>query len=200
MRCAECLRAIAALPDGNRAELPAEARKHVESCPACARRLAALRLLDEGTPLRVAPPPGLAGSVLVRLDGARRGRARRRRLLRWAPLAAAAVLALTVLTPLVRGPADAGGGRAEGGRVRVHLALVAPSASAVTVVGDWNDWDPHAQPMRRHDGSWEIDLELERGRLYQYQFLVNGDTWIPDPHCLAKVDNGFGGVNSLLGS
>ena len=40
----------------------------------------------------------------------------------------------------------------------------------------------------------------QEGEDYQYQFLVNGETWIPDPKSPVKVDNGFGGVNSLIAS
>jgi hypothetical protein len=200
MKCAECLALLARLPDTDPASLPAAVREHVAECPACASRQAALRLLEEGVVLRVQPPAGLAESIVTRLAAAPVGRGQRRSVLRWAPLAAAALLTIAVTAPLVHRAAGTGGKGVPAAVVRVHLTLDAPSALEVDVVGDWNDWNPKAQPMRRKNGRWEIVLELQRGRCYQYQFLIDGDTWVPDPKSLAKVDNGFGGVNSLLGS
>ncbi len=84
--------------------------------------------------------------------------------------------------------------------VTVHLRLEAPSAQTVSVVGDWNQWDPEASVMRDtdEDGIWEIRLELEKDQVYQYQFIINDDRWVPDPQAPVQVDDGFGGTNSVL--
>ncbi len=51
---------------------------------------------------------------------------------------------------------------------------IAPKAQEVTVVGDFNDWNPTASPMRRMpDGRWMASLELPHG-CHQYLFLVDG--------------------------
>ena len=198
MRCKECLAYLAKLPDTNAESWPPAVREHLAECQGCSSRLHALRLLEEGTPLRVEPPAGLVESIEARRGAAPTARRRSRPALRWMPLAAAAVLALAVAVPVMS--RLAGGRGTASDVVRVHLTLTAPSALEVDVVGDWNNWNPGAQPMKRLDGKWEIVLELQRGRCYQYQFLIDGTTWIPDPNGLAKVDNGFGGMNSLLGS
>ncbi|MCF7914331.1 MAG: isoamylase early set domain-containing protein [Spirochaetaceae bacterium] len=84
--------------------------------------------------------------------------------------------------------------------ITVHLTLEAPEAQSVAVVGDWNGWNPEKNRMSdsNKDGIWELRLKLEKGGEYQYQFLINGNRWIPDPDAPLKVEDGFGGTNSVL--
>ena len=48
------------------------------------------------------------------------------------------------------------------------------------------------------DGVWEIQVPLRRGQEHQYQFLIDGSLWVPDPTAPLQVDGGLGGVNSVL--
>lgn len=58
--------------------------------------------------------------------------------------------------------------------IPVNFMLVAPEAQAVTVVGDFNKWDPGAHPLsRRPDGSWQAQVVVTSGH-HCYQFLVDG--------------------------
>jgi hypothetical protein len=84
--------------------------------------------------------------------------------------------------------------------VVVRLELAAPAAESVAVVGDWNGWDPRAHPLseRNSTGLWEIEIEILSGEEYRYQFLVDGEQWIPDPEAPITVSDGFGGTNSVL--
>jgi 1,4-alpha-glucan branching enzyme len=52
--------------------------------------------------------------------------------------------------------------------------------------------------LNRPDGRgvWSIVLPLPPGR-YEYQFIINHETWVLDPAAPA-VDDGMGGQNSLL--
>jgi len=77
--------------------------------------------------------------------------------------------------------------------------LVAPEASVVTLVGDFNDWSADATPMRTEasGGLWTVTVPLEPGR-YRYAFLVDGDIWTPDPGAPQAVDDDFGRPNSVL--
>ena len=46
-------------------------------------------------------------------------------------------------------------------------------------------------------GGWSIRVPLGRGR-YEYAFLVNGRTVVPDPKALLFQDDGFGNSNSII--
>jgi 1,4-alpha-glucan branching enzyme len=68
------------------------------------------------------------------------------------------------------------------------FAVWAPSAKAVSVIGDFNHWDPHAHPMRfDHDtGTWEIFIPWKlHGAHYRYRILShhnNFQTEKSDPY------------------
>jgi len=183
---------------GEAQEPSAEVLEHAAACRDCATRLAAARLLV-GRGLRREAPPELSSRVLQRLGRrhepaleVRRPAAR----LRWVavPLAAVLAAALTFgLTMHFLRPA-------EGGAVTVRLLLAAPGAGSVSVVGDWNGWDPDKDRLRDPDGDgvWEIRLRLQRGLEARYQFLIDGERWLADPRSPLQVDDGFGGTSSVL--
>ena len=81
----------------------------------------------------------------------------------------------------------------------VHFALVAPSASHVAVVGDFNGWDPRATPMRRlpSGATWTAAISVREGR-YAYEFVIDGRTWMPDPTAPLAPGEGFGHESSVL--
>lgn len=60
------------------------------------------------------------------------------------------------------------------GAAGVHFAVWAPNAQLVSVVGDFNDWDPRRHPMRQRAdiGVWEIFLpDLGEWRAYKYHIV-----------------------------
>lgn len=81
----------------------------------------------------------------------------------------------------------------------VQFMLVAPNAQTVSVVGDFNDWDPVATPLREaaDAGVWTITVPLAAGR-HQYVFMVNGNKWTPDPAAPLAVEDSFGMPNSVI--
>jgi hypothetical protein len=82
--------------------------------------------------------------------------------------------------------------------VFVRFELVAPGARLVAVAGSFNGWRPEELAMSRGPGGvWAVTALLPLGR-YQYQFVVDGERWIPDPGAQAQADDGFGGINSVV--
>jgi len=82
--------------------------------------------------------------------------------------------------------------------VYVHFALTAPTAHEVAVAGSFNAWNVDALPLHRTAaGTWEATVALPVGE-HRYQFVVDGQRWIPDPSAQAQVDDGFGGTNSVI--
>ena len=51
-------------------------------------------------------------------------------------------------------------------------------AKTATVVGEFNDWSPAANPMKRlKSGAFSTTLNLEKGRGYQFRYLLDKDNW-----------------------
>ncbi|HWY76196.1 MAG TPA: isoamylase early set domain-containing protein [Verrucomicrobiae bacterium] len=76
------------------------------------------------------------------------------------------------------------------GRQQHHVTLFcdAPGARNVTLTGDFNGWDPDANPLRRTpDGRWMAGLELHHGH-HQYLFLVDGTPTL-DPNASGIARN-----------
>ena len=77
----------------------------------------------------------------------------------------------------------------------IRFVYVAPGAANVSVVGDFNQWNPTAMPLRRlSDGTWIVDVPLGPGR-YAYAFVVDGKI-VVDP-AAPRADGEFG-ANSIL--
>jgi hypothetical protein len=133
--------------------------------------------------------PGFDRRVLDRLARDRAPRVLRfRRRMTWgSSLAGAAAVVLLVLMNDATAPDS-----------QVRFAIQAPSARSITIVGDFNDWDPAMTPMARNpDGEWNAKLELPPGR-YRYSYLVNGSTWVADPVRPSSPDSDFDAPTSLL--
>ena len=85
--------------------------------------------------------------------------------------------------------------------VRVTFELP-PSiwADSVYLVGEFNDWNRTSLPMTRDrsEESWRITIDLQRGREYQFRYLVNGTDWYNDWDADRYVANPYGGDNSVL--
>lgn len=90
------------------------------------------------------------------------------------------------------------GEHSTGDRSTVRFVFVAPYASRVSLVGDFNRWNPTAMPMRRSaDGrAWLIDVPLTPGR-HVYSFIVDGDL-APDPAAPRAGDDDFGVPSSVV--
>ena len=86
------------------------------------------------------------------------------------------------------------------GRRVLHLVdffCQAPQAQSVSLVGDFNQWNPTTHPMtRRPDGGWYIRMELPHGH-HQYLFLVDGKPTL-DPNAMGKVRNEDNETVSLI--
>ena len=81
----------------------------------------------------------------------------------------------------------------------VTFTLNMPDASNVEVIGSFNQWMPNGFRMHwdENRGLWVLSVPLERGR-YEYAFLVDGKTILPDPKAVMQQDDGFGNKNSIL--
>ena len=117
-----------------------------------------------------------------------------------AAAAAAAILAFVLFRPAsVATPEEASLRETAAGpeSVYVRFVLSAPHAQHVALAGTFNRWDPNATPLTRGEGgTWIVTVPLTAGQ-HQYAFIVDGQSWVPDP-AAPKVDDGFGRKNSVV--
>ena len=81
------------------------------------------------------------------------------------------------------------------GTVVVRLPAGDAPAGAVSIAGDFNNWQP--APMQREGGDWIVRLPLTPG-VYHYTFRsANGDWFVP-PSTAGRRDDGMGGYVAVL--
>jgi hypothetical protein len=177
---------------GEPARIPPELAAHAALCRECAVRLRAAQKLLAMPASRA--PEDLSERVWAAVASRREAARGAPAVGRWAAVAAAAVIAVAAGFVLARGT----GAASE--VVTVRLALEAPGARQVSVVGDWNGWEPASGRLVDSDGDgvWEGTVRLRRLREYRYQFLIDGDLWVADPRAALSIDDGFGGKSSVL--
>jgi 1,4-alpha-glucan branching enzyme len=68
----------------------------------------------------------------------------------------------------------------------------------VSVVGDFNAWNPSATPLRRapNGGAWVADVPIPPGR-HVYAFIVDG-VLVVDPGAPRAGDEDFGVPSSVV--
>jgi 1,4-alpha-glucan branching enzyme len=85
--------------------------------------------------------------------------------------------------------------RAEGVRVTFTLETDEP----VSVVGDFNGWDPAANPLApRGKGRRSASIMLEPGTEVAFRYLAEGGRFFDDPDADRHEDNGHGETHSVL--
>ena len=189
-------------------------RNHLVSCAECRGRYEALLPLlrrDAGVEagaVMIGKPGGaadFADAVMDRIDSGREHEfsSKKRNVF---PLAAAAA-ALFIVGGLVfrfllfsPGPAGEGLRPRDTQYVQISFELTAPEAEEVHLVGDFTEWESSKITLKDPDGDgvWEAEVKLRKGDVYSYNFVIDGEEWIPDPNSLTQVDDGFGGKSSLL--
>jgi len=170
---------------------------HVRGCGQCRELVVGLTRLEsrlDGLG-KVDVPAGLSRSILAALPAQAYGPSPLRRALSWGVAPALAVM-LVVGGFLVKGKLQLQERFA--GRV-VEVVFTAPQAATVTIVGDFNGWDPLRTQLVRasHEGLWRARLKLAPG-VYQYSFVLDGTVWVSDPLAKSMLADGFGGKNSVI--
>lgn len=85
----------------------------------------------------------------------------------------------------------------QAGRVWAFLTVV-PGARSVSVVGEFNGWNPEAAPMKRvGPDRWLGLFELEPGE-YRFRYLADEHRWLTDFAAFGVELNEFGQWDSVL--
>ena len=84
------------------------------------------------------------------------------------------------------------------GTRRVRFA-VADTGVPLSVVGDWNDWDPYSHPLRRRsNGTRSVIVHLPSGTAYRFRYLADGGRFLDDPDMERSEPNGYGEQHGIL--
>ncbi len=79
----------------------------------------------------------------------------------------------------------------------VNFICNAPQARAVSLVGDFNDWNPATHALKQMpDGAWLLTVELPHGH-HRYAFMVDGNLTL-DPRAQGITRNDQGERVSLV--
>ena len=69
----------------------------------------------------------------------------------------------------------------------------APDAQQVSVVGDFNNWDPEAHPLKKlKNGDFTAKINLQSGRDYQFRYWIDLQRWENDWQADRYVPNPSG--------
>jgi 1,4-alpha-glucan branching enzyme len=73
-------------------------------------------------------------------------------------------------------------------------------APVAHVVGEFNGWSTSATPMKRlKNGAFSATVELEKGRSYQFRYLLGQSHWENDPEADDYLPSPFGdSQNSVI--
>ena len=86
---------------------------------------------------------------------------------------------------------------AGGEAVKVTFAVA--DDRPVSVVGDFNGWDPGAHPLRRRsNGTRSVVVQLPPSATFRFRYLADGGDWFDDTAADGLEPNGLGGTHSLL--
>lgn len=84
-------------------------------------------------------------------------------------------------------------------QVEVTFVLPADSPQPLTVVGDFNQWNPTTNPFQRSsNGSYATTLVLDGNRRYAFRYLCRDGRWLNEGFADAFETNDFGTDNSIL--
>jgi 1,4-alpha-glucan branching enzyme len=85
-------------------------------------------------------------------------------------------------------------------KVKVNFVLPKEStAGKVSVVGDFNGWDPFVHPLKpRSNGTKSVSVTLPVSQRFAFKYLDENGQWLDDDAAHEYADNGAGGVNSVV--
>ena len=84
----------------------------------------------------------------------------------------------------------------------VKLTFVVPLDvldAPISVVGDFNDWDPYATPLRRRsNGTRSAAVELPAGERVEFLYLADGGRWLTEDDADELRVTDDGSVNCVV--
>jgi 1,4-alpha-glucan branching enzyme len=73
------------------------------------------------------------------------------------------------------------------------------SATKVNLAGDFNHWNPDSIPMKKlKGGEYKVTVALNKGKEYQFKYLIDGNLWMNEKEADKFVPNEFQTENSVV--
>ena len=81
-------------------------------------------------------------------------------------------------------------------KIPVEMATAVRQAN---VVGEFNDWSTSATPMKRlKNGAFSVTIKLEKGRSYQFRYLLEQSRWENEPDADGYLPTPFGNSHNSV--
>lgn len=81
---------------------------------------------------------------------------------------------------------------------KVTFAISAPEANEITLVGDFNEWNTVANPLKKlKNGTFKTILDLDVKKSYQYRYIVDG-SYVNDDEAEALIFNDFANTENCI--
>jgi 1,4-alpha-glucan branching enzyme len=75
----------------------------------------------------------------------------------------------------------------------------AANAKTVMIAGTFNNWDPTTTALKKDkNGNFKATLELEKGKEYQFRYLIDGTKWENDWNADKYVRAGVGSAENSV--
>jgi len=79
----------------------------------------------------------------------------------------------------------------------IEFSLFNPDAKFISLVGDFNNWNPENDLLKKdNNGIWRLDKKLRPG-IYRYNYVIDG-AWKPDVYNKNSASNDTGELCSIL--
>lgn len=83
-------------------------------------------------------------------------------------------------------------------KVEVAFVLPAIPEGPLSVVGDFNDWDPYVTPMTSGHQGYEAKVTVDAGRRYAFRYLGVDGSWFNDEAAHMYEPGPYGSDNSVI--
>ena len=82
---------------------------------------------------------------------------------------------------------------------KVTFILAKEIADRVNLTGDFNNWDIESIPMKKSKtGEFSVSIDLEKGKEYQFKYIIDGKEWLNETEADKFVLNEFQSENSVI--
>ena len=89
--------------------------------------------------------------------------------------------------------------RAAAGDLTKVTFVLPDSGTPVSVVADFNSWDPLRHPLKvRANGTRSVQVALPSGSQVRFRYLAEGGSFFDDPAADSYEENGQGGTHSVV--